>query len=72
VEARLGAVGLLNEQMTIVPPIADAKFGRKPSAIGDDVTKYTMVRVINRELYEALTNHPGLSIAPRWRTREAG
>jgi hypothetical protein len=58
------AIGLLNEQMVVVPPVADAKFGRKPSAIGDDVTKYTKVRVIHGELYEALTTRPGASIAP--------
>jgi hypothetical protein len=58
------AIGMLDGQMMIVPPIEDAKFGRKPSAIGDDVTKYTKVRVIHGELYEALTTRQGASIAP--------
>ena len=41
--------------LTIVPPIKDAKFGRKRSAVGDGVTNYADVRIIHAQLLAELT-----------------
>lgn len=41
------AIGYLDQVLTLVPPMKDAKFGRKPSAIGDGQTSYTDVRVVH-------------------------
>jgi hypothetical protein len=35
-----------------VPPFKDAKFGRKPSAVGDGIAKYTDVHVVHSQLLE--------------------
>jgi hypothetical protein len=35
-----------------VPPFKDAKFGRKPSAIGDGVTKYVDVRIVHAQILD--------------------
>jgi hypothetical protein len=48
------AVGFLDQRLAIVPPIKDAKFGRKPSAIGDGVTNYTDVRIVHARLFAAI------------------
>jgi hypothetical protein len=37
-------------RLTIVPPIKDAKFGRKRSAVGDGVTNYADVRILHAQL----------------------
>jgi hypothetical protein len=34
-------------RLEILPPIKDAKFGRKQSAIGDGVTNYVDVRIVH-------------------------
>lgn len=34
-----------------VPPIPDAQFGRKRSAVGDGITNYVDVRVVNAEIF---------------------
>jgi hypothetical protein len=47
------AVGFLDQRLAIVPPIKDAKFGRKPSAIGDGVTNYSEVRIVHARLFAA-------------------
>jgi hypothetical protein len=41
------AIGFLNGEIAIVPPIKDAKFGRKPSAIGDGNVNYLDVRIVH-------------------------
>ncbi|MEH2470479.1 hypothetical protein V1281_000276 [Nitrobacteraceae bacterium AZCC 2161] len=38
----------------VLPAIKDAKFDRRPSAIGDGIINYTDVRVIHAQLFEAL------------------
>jgi len=35
-----------------VPPFKDAKFGRKPSAISDGVTKYVDVRIVHARILD--------------------
>ena len=49
------AIGFLNGELTTVPPIKDAKFGRKPSAIGDGVLTYLNVRIVHAMLVGAAT-----------------
>jgi hypothetical protein len=49
------AVGVLNGETTIVPRIENAKFGRKPSAMGDGVVNYSDVRILHSALLEAIT-----------------
>lgn len=38
-------------QLVILPPIKDAQFGHKPSAIGDGVTRYIDVRVVHSNFF---------------------
>jgi hypothetical protein len=45
------ALGFLNQSLSIVPPIKDAKFGRKPSAIGDGTTNYVNARIVHAQPY---------------------
>jgi hypothetical protein len=40
--------------LAVVPPIKDAKFGRKPSVIGDGVTNYIDVRIVHTRLFAAI------------------
>lgn len=40
-----------NQRLSRVPPIRDAKFGRKDSAIGDGMVKYVEVRIVNSQFY---------------------
>jgi hypothetical protein len=49
------AVGRLNGQLTRLPPIEHAKFGRKPSAIGDGTINYSDVRIVHSHVAESLT-----------------
>jgi len=49
------AIGFLDKQIAIVPPIRDAKFGRKPSAVGDGVVNYVDVRIVHARLYAPIT-----------------
>jgi hypothetical protein len=44
------AIGYLRQKLAMVPPIKEAKFGRKPSAIGDGVTNYLDVRIAHARL----------------------
>jgi hypothetical protein len=46
-------------RLVCVPPLKDAKFGRKISAIGNGTTKYTDVRVVNSQFYRAVM--PGIA-----------
>jgi hypothetical protein len=46
------AIGFLNQRLAVLPPIENAKFGRKPSAVGDGITNYTDVRVLHSRLFE--------------------
>ena len=48
------AIGYLDQRLAILPPIKDAKFGRKPSAIGDGVTNYIDVRIVHGRLLMAI------------------
>jgi hypothetical protein len=53
------AVGILapkvaESRLVCVPPLKDAKFGRKVSAIGDGATKYTDVRVVTSKFYRVV------------------
>lgn len=48
------AIGFLDQRLAILPPIKDAKFGRKPSAIGDGVTNYIDVRIVHARLLMAI------------------
>ena len=48
------ALGYRDERLAVVPPISDAKFGRKPSAIGDGVVKFTQVRIVHADVFHAL------------------
>jgi hypothetical protein len=48
------ALGFLSQELSIVPSIKDAKFGRKPSAIGDGTTKYVNARIVHAEPYSWL------------------
>lgn len=48
------AVGYLDQVLALVPPMRDAKFGRKPSAIGDGDITYTDVRVVHAQRIAAL------------------
>lgn len=41
-------------ELVVVPPVKDAKFGRKVSAIGDGVTNYVNVRVLHARLFEKI------------------
>ena len=43
-----------NTPLTKVPPIENAKFGKKGSAIGDGVSKYVDVRIVTAELFSTL------------------
>jgi hypothetical protein len=38
-------------QLCVVPPIKDAKFGRRKSAIGDGITNYVNARIVHSSLY---------------------
>lgn len=40
--------------LTVVPPIQDAKFGRKQSAVGDGVTNYIDVRIVHAKLFSEI------------------
>jgi hypothetical protein len=46
------AIGFLNQRLAVLPSIENAKFGRKPSAVGDGTTNYTDVRVVHSRLFE--------------------
>ena len=48
------AIGFLNGQIAIVPPIENAKFGRRPSAIGDGVMNYLNVRIVHARLLASI------------------
>ena len=54
------AVGFLepktaDSRLEIMPPIKDAKFGRKFSAVGDGTTNYTDIRIVHAQLFTELT-----------------
>ena len=54
------AVGFLepktaDSRLEIMPPIKDAKFGRKFSAMGDGITNYTDIRIVHSQLFTELT-----------------
>jgi hypothetical protein len=54
------AVGFLepkteDSRLEIMPPIKDAKFGRKFSAVGDGITNYTDIRIVHAQLFTELT-----------------
>jgi hypothetical protein len=51
------AIGFLNRKIAVVPPIKDAKFGRKPSAIGDGVVNYIDVRIVHARLLKPCVDH---------------
>jgi hypothetical protein len=60
------AVGKLDGRMTIIPPTRDAKFGRKPSAIGHGDIVYADVRVVHsRHLDVAAAFINGLKDDPK-------
>ena len=44
------------ERLLMVPKIADAKFGRRKSAVGDGVTNYIGVRFVHQQLLEEQTS----------------
>ena len=44
-----------NPPLTKVPPIENAKFGRKKSSVGDEVTIYTDVRFVHERLFAEVT-----------------
>jgi hypothetical protein len=48
-------------ELVVVPPIKDAKFGRKASAVGDGVTNYVNVRILHSRLFKELTNEGAIS-----------
>jgi hypothetical protein len=48
-------IGYFDNRLVLVPPIHNAKFGRRPSAIGDGVTNYTNARIIHAELFNNLS-----------------
>lgn len=41
-------------QLTLVPKIQNAKFGRKNSAVGDDEAVFTDVRFVHQKLYDEI------------------
>ena len=50
------AVGYLtpktpNSQLEILPPIKDAQFGRKSSALGNDITRWIDVRIVHSNCF---------------------
>ena len=48
-----------DKQLTLVPKIQNAKFGRKESAVGDDEAVFTDVRFVHQKLYdEAVSAEP--------------
>jgi hypothetical protein len=54
------AVGFLepktaDSRLEIMPPIKDAKFGRKFSAAGDGITNYIDIRIVHSQLFAELT-----------------
>jgi hypothetical protein len=54
------AIGFLKHKtagsrLAILPPIKDAKFGRKLSVIGDSVTNYIDVRIVHSQLFAEVT-----------------
>jgi hypothetical protein len=51
------AVGFLNGEIAVVPPIKDAKFGRKPSAVGDGTVNYLDVRIVHGRLLDPRIGH---------------
>jgi hypothetical protein len=51
------AIGFLKGKIAVVPPIKDAKFGRKPSAIGDGVVNYVDVRIVHARLLKFCVDH---------------
>ena len=57
------AIGFLNQRLAILPPIKDAKFGRKPSAIGDGVTNYMDVRILHARLFLAIAGNSSAFLA---------
>jgi hypothetical protein len=61
------AIGFLDQRLEILPPIKDAKFGRKPSAIGDGVTNYIDVRIVHARLFLAAAPNPS-AFLPRNQT----
>ena len=48
------AVGFLDGQLALLPRIEDAKFGRKPSPVGDGTVNYTDVRVVHAHTAQSL------------------
>ena len=52
------AIGFLNQQLAVLPPIENAKFGRKPSAVGDGITNYVDVRVVHSRLLKSAEPAP--------------
>lgn len=57
------AIGFLDQRLAILPPIKDAKFGRKPSAIGDGVTNYIDVRIVHARLFLAIAGNSSAFLA---------
>jgi hypothetical protein len=57
------AIGFLDQRLAILPPIKDAKFGRKPSAIGDGVTNYMGVRIVHAGLFLAIAGSSSAFLA---------
>jgi hypothetical protein len=47
------AIGFLDQRLAVLPQIENAKFGRKPSAVGDGITNYLDVRVVHARVFEA-------------------
>src|SRR6201995_2956958 len=44
-----------DSQLTVVPQIKDAQFGRRQSEVGDGVTSYADVRIVHSKLFAELT-----------------
>jgi hypothetical protein len=52
------AVGFLNQRLVVLPSIENAKFGRKPSAVGDGIISYIDVRVVHSRLFKSIGHAP--------------
>jgi len=58
------AIGFLNQRLVVLPSLENAKFGRKPSAVGDCTTSYIDVRGSIRDFLNQSTirrSHAGLA-----------
>lgn len=56
------AIGILESrgaeaELTILPPIDNAKFGKKASAVGDGNDNYVNVRILHSELFREIISH---------------